>query len=277
MKKQLFSFVLILLCVHKAHMLTSVEVEILSNPINSNPDKEKLNNNLKSKLRVDSKTSTVKDDKPTPPTSNTSVPSGSIISNLNALGQEVNINVYVETPPYSIERCDQIISFETEYVKDLDDYTDRAKAHATITAYHINISESKDPSKLIQSNLLTNSRIPFSEPLGAENCLMIDGGESEKSLIVCAQDKNELSNYKSVLTTFEDCRKGKIIMKPGLSNNEVALASTNNEAAGSQASNTSNLKKCISGGPQLLKKNKAPENSEEFWVPGGQKVPGSKD
>ena len=197
----------------------------------------------------------------------------------------MDIKVYIETPPYTIQRCDQVVSLETEYIPDLEDYTIRKKAHATITAYHFNILESKDPNKLIQSILLTNSRIPPFEPQGAENCLMIDGGEVEKSLLVCGPSAQELQYYRTILSTFEDCRSGKIVAQSSAGS---AISKAANGEAVSDIDYSSILKSCGSEGSglspdQLLKKNqkkKSPSislNADEFWIPGGHKVPGSKD
>jgi len=188
----------------------------------------------------------------------------------------------VNTAPYTIDRCDQIVAFNADFIPDHEDYTQRKPAFFTVSAYHFNLFEKNDPSLLGHSILFSNSRKDPSEPRGAQYCLLVDGGDNEKPLIFCAQDSKEFESYKTVFSTFADCRAGKIISKPDAK-----------PVAAPPVSDKPNLpdlvKKCGFDGPMvnpdaLLKQQSDQKTNEseastaedDFWVPGGNKVPGSK-
>ena len=139
---------------------------------------------------------------------------------INSVGHEVDTPMIVDKAPYKLDRCDQIVALEAEFVPDLEDFTVRKKAYFTITAFHLNRFETKDIAKLDQSLIFTNSRVKPSEPQGAENCLLIDGGNYEKTLLICLKNREEFDNLRALLDTLEDCRAGKLIGKaPVVENN----------------------------------------------------------
>jgi len=202
---------------------------------------------------------------------------------INSLGHEVDLPTIVDKPPYALERCDQIVAFSTDFIPDLEDYTQRKPGYFTISAYHFNRFEKNDANLLEQSILFANSRADPTEPAGAQNCLLIDGGQTEKQVIFCGKDEADFKNIKAIFATFADCRAGRIISKA--ENKPVGPPPT------SANPNLPDLvKKCGFDGPlvnpeelmkqQSDKKDDANANKNEngdFWIPGGSKVPGSKD
>lgn len=64
----------------------------------------------------------------------------------------------VSKSPYTIERCDATVALDAEFIPDQNDYTARKPAYVTISAYHLNVFESKDPASLEGSILFSNSK-----------------------------------------------------------------------------------------------------------------------
>lgn len=203
------------------------------------------------------------------------------ISMLNSLGHEVDVNILLENPPFKVTRCDQIVFFEREYIPDFEDFTKREKSFFSISAYHVHRLKSKNPNDHLQSILLTNSRYPINEPLGAENCMMLDGGANETAMLICANDKKDFENIMNVFKSFEDCRNGKRITDENLVKT-LAKKSTDENTLPNL------LRKCGMEGKaidpnKLLKKGKPKpveqkiQNEEDFWIPKPHKVPGSRD
>lgn len=205
---------------------------------------------------------------------------------INSLGHEVEQQMVVDKAPYKLDRCDQIVAFESDFISDLEDFTKRTKAYFTVTAYHFNRFEGKDINKLDQSILFSNSRVKSTEPQGAQYCLLIDGGDYEKPLLICLKDSEEFENIKTVLSTFEDCRAGRMVGK-----GSVAANASNNNTASSDPSKggiTEVVKNCGLGQgsmnpDDMIKESKDQkaaqnENSNEdnsYWIPGGHSVPGA--
>lgn len=200
---------------------------------------------------------------------------------INALGHEVESPMIVDKAPYKLDRCDQIVALEAEYVPDLQDFTQRKKAYFTITAYHLNRFESKDIAKLDQSLLFSNSRVKPTEPQGAESCLLMDGGDYEKALLLCLKDKEEFDNIRSLLDILQDCRAGKMIGKGQVVQNEVksdkpALGDVAKKC-GLEEGSSFNPDVMLKSSQEKKKEEKSPTGEEEFWVPAGDKVPGAKE
>lgn len=200
---------------------------------------------------------------------------------INSLGHEVEGVMIVDKPPFKLDRCDQIVAFESEFIPDFDDFTQRKKAYFTLTAYHFNKFEVKDVNKLEQSIVLASSRSKPTEPQGAQFCLIVDGGDYEKPIIFCAKDENEKLIFLSLFETFEDCRAGKMIGKGSLT--------VNNTNAKPDGPGLGDIQKsCGFDGPmpspdsiigalEQQKQDEKVQDSGEFWIPGGHKVPGTPD
>ena len=194
---------------------------------------------------------------------------------LNSVGNEVKSNPILDKPPYTLQRCDQIVSIESEYIPDLNDYSIRENNYFTITAYHINRFSKKDINLLEQSILFGNSRNIPTEPIGAKNCLLIDGGEFEKSLLLCGKDDEEFLSLKQLLQSFDNCRAGI----------SIGAVNTKNQSKDKIPSIIELNKKCGNDGkgvsPQKLldnletKRKESEKNDDSYWIPGGHSVPGA--
>lgn len=271
MKKLLALTLIMFICLSKAH---SSDEKLDNNKLKAEKRKEKSKSSaLKSNLRNENKADKVeKVNKADPPAAKTIY--------INSLGHEVDAPMIVDKAPYKLDRCDQIVAFDAEYVPDLEDFTKRQKAYFTITAYHLNRFEGKDIAKLDQSLLFTNARVKPSEPQGAESCLLIDGGDYEKALLLCLKNKEEFDNIRSLLETLEDCRagrmigKGQVVQNTNKNNDKPALHDVVKKC-GLEEGSSFNPDVMLKDSQDKKKQEKSPTGEEEFWVPAGDKVPGA--
>jgi hypothetical protein len=198
---------------------------------------------------------------------------------INSVGHEVDTPMIVDKAPYKLDRCDQIVALEAEFVPDLEDFTVRKKAYFTITAFHLNRFETKDIAKLDQSLIFTNSRVKPSEPQGAENCLLIDGGNYEKTLLICLKNREEFDNLRALLDTLEDCRAGKLIGKaPVVDNNSKSDKPALSEVVkkcGLEEGTNFNPDVMLKSSEEKKKEEKSPTGEVEFWIPAGDVIPGA--
>jgi len=197
---------------------------------------------------------------------------------INTMGVEVDGKTLIDKAPYKLDRCDQMVAIETDIIPDFDDYTKRIKNYVTITAHAISRFEKKDVSKLEQAITLESMRVAPSEPQGAKNCIYFDGGSYEKPMIICLKNQEEYDSFIAIIDDFKDCRAGKALGKVSTTPDKKDL-----DAPGPQDLKNS----CGFDGPMASpdaiinaldeKKEEEKQESSDFWIPGGHKVPGTKD
>jgi hypothetical protein len=208
--------------------------------------------------------------------------SAALKKGVNSLGVMIETihPIIVNKYPYSLDRCDQIVTFSTDYIPDVNDFTVRKKGFFTMSAYHLNRLTSKSLATLDQIIVLANQRIKPSEPQGAQYCILIDGGNYEKPMLVCGKNDEEKNVYLDLLEQFNDCRKGKSIGEGSLEFNEKIPGDGSKGSGEVKAA-------CGFDGPmadpdtmiaELEGKEKPKDMStdnEGFWVPGGFTTPGA--
>jgi len=203
--------------------------------------------------------------------------------NNNSLGNKLKdkkIVTIIDKAPYDLQRCDQIVAFNADYIPDTNDFTKRGKGYFTLTAYHLNRFEKKDVNSLEHTILLADQRTPISEPQGAENCILIDGGNYEKPIIMCFKNRDEFMTFNDLFTLMDDCRSGKMVGPGSTEHNETA--------AGKNAKGSGDIKNaCAFDGPMpnpdvmiaelegKETKEKEQVNDSGFWTPGPALVPGA--
>jgi hypothetical protein len=125
--------------------------------------------------------------------------------NRNFLGLNVNAEIHLTNPPFKITRCDQIVSFYVKFVTDNSDYFIREIGFVVINAHFLHLY-SKDKKQLIDSILLSQSKVAPHEPRGAKRCLQIDGGSLSKNIIFCFAKNKSRDEIIKVLGRYSDCR-----------------------------------------------------------------------
>lgn len=141
------------------------------------------------------------------PASNTTAASGSKNST-NAVGL-LTPGGFVDSPPYEITKCDQVIAMDKiATILDYDDYTTRKPAFATLSAYMFNLFETKNNSKLIESiNLAHVKEIP-DILVGSKDCILFVDSITYRNASICIKDEGILDNFKAAYDNLMKCRMG---------------------------------------------------------------------
>ena len=127
---------------------------------------------------------------------------------LNSLGEKVDKHVALNTFPFKITRCDQIVLFPVHFINDADDYRVRKVGYAAITAHYTNLFSDKDGQKLVQQVITATMRGKPSHLLGARGCIHVPGGPKQKNMNICTSSGKNALNIISVYDAFERCSVG---------------------------------------------------------------------
>jgi hypothetical protein len=143
--------------------------------------------------------------KPTGP-AGTNVFSGSHNAS-NAVGTVGLANLSITELPNTVKRCDQVILVEVNRIKDFNDYCKVEKAFFTMSVYIINLFESKNSDKLIESITLDKlANVPkYLE--GAPNCLDFYG-KTGKRMGICFESQTKAESIIEAYKAFMKCRMG---------------------------------------------------------------------
>ena len=126
----------------------------------------------------------------------------------NSIGLKVDKSMVLQSFPFKVTRCDQIVLFKAKYISDMGDYRFRKDGFFTITAYYVNQFLNKDAKKLDESILLTESKRIPQHLKGARGCIYVDGGPHRNDIAMCLGSKAKAQNILNVLNDFERCRLG---------------------------------------------------------------------
>ena len=126
----------------------------------------------------------------------------------NVVGALHTKEVIVEASPYTITRCDQVVMFNAQTLADEEDYLSRKDAFFTISAYLINMFQSKDSNQLLESvNLAHITNIPG--PLkGTKDCLIFLDSLSVRNVVMCFKSENEMLEIEQAYSALIKCRLG---------------------------------------------------------------------
>ena len=192
----------------------------------------------------------------------------------NTFGRMVKAHTTLKSPPWKVERCDQIVIAKRKMIPDHEDFTKRRDVVITITAYYINLFAAENPDKLLHSILFTDSKQFPVMQRGARGCVRVHGGGHIHSIIICGNNKKEGHNLLAAINKFSACRGGE--KKP--KKDEMQKYKNAMRACGLNAGFTDPkaIKKKIK---ELKKKAKKDGNhlkrSTDFFHPGFAGVPGT--
>ena len=126
----------------------------------------------------------------------------------NSIGLKVDKSSVLDSFPFKVERCDQIVLFPAKFISDMGDYRFRKDGFFSLTAYYVNQFREKDAKKLDESILLTESKSTAQHLKGARGCIYINGGKFRNDIAICLKNKKLAQNILNVMNEFERCRLG---------------------------------------------------------------------
>lgn len=133
----------------------------------------------------------------------------SINNKINSVGEKVDVDVYLKTPPFQVTRCDQVVYFPCGYINNRDDYRVRKKGFLAITAHFTNLYAQEDGQKLIDHILSAPSTTLPNLIKGADGCFIVySSKEDNKQLYICTPTVGYAKNILEVYKTFRRCLIG---------------------------------------------------------------------
>jgi hypothetical protein len=139
-----------------------------------------------------------------PPT-NTTAP---VANTTNVVGALTTSDAIIDKAPYVIKRCDQVVMLDAKRISNYDDFTSRAPAFFTFSAYIINMFEGKDNNKLLESISLDHIKIIPGILRGSKTCLGLQDSINFRNITVCLDDQATLDAVQKVYDDFMTCRMG---------------------------------------------------------------------
>jgi hypothetical protein len=126
---------------------------------------------------------------------------------INSLGVKMK-NAQIKKPPYKIQRCDQVVFVNGERFISYYNYSDRQETFFEIGIYVVNMFDSKNTDKLIESVEQSHlTKLPdFIE--GSGTCLDIMMSNEHKRFPICLESEEIMKQIQQVFFDFMRCRKG---------------------------------------------------------------------
>lgn len=135
--------------------------------------------------------------------------------NLNSYGKRVKDNKIINSYPFKLESCDQVIMIEGEYLKFSKEYICLKKGLFLISFQAINIFEDDSPDSLKDSLDLSDLYTCSSKLRPSEKCIDLTTKYNQR-MTICSEFIDQINK---ALNDFGECRKGNTI-KPKNSNNK---------------------------------------------------------
>lgn len=146
------------------------------------------------------------------PSGSAASPSGSspapAANTTNVVGALTTADVIVNKAPYEITRCDQVVMLTAKRISNFDDYTSRAPGFFTLSAYLVNMFESQDNNKLLESISLDHIKILPSILRGSKNCLGFQDSVNFRNITICLDDQPTFDAIFKAYNDFMNCRMG---------------------------------------------------------------------
>jgi hypothetical protein len=153
--------------------------------------------------------------------------SGPVTNSTNVIGISKG-NIIVDAMPYKVTQCDQVVQITAQTIKDYDDYTSRSPAFFTMSAYMINLFESKDNNKLIESIDLGHIKILPHILQGSKSCMIFKDDVNFRNASICLDDTQTSDAIEKAYGDLMTCRLGGTIRGfDPLTINNVLTASCN--------------------------------------------------
>lgn len=126
----------------------------------------------------------------------------------NTLGGLSTKDTIVDKEPYDVSRCDQVIMLNAQRIPNIEDYTSRAPAFFTLSAYMLNMFESKDNNKLLESISLSHIKQLPVQLKGSKNCMIFKDSVNHRSITMCIDSPTVFDQIEKTYSDLMTCRVG---------------------------------------------------------------------
>jgi len=116
--------------------------------------------------------------------------------------------VHINDPPYNVTSCDQVLFIPGKRIFPENDYTKKVDAFFSMSAYMINMFESKDNNKFLESIAIRNMRTMPYILTGSKNCLIFQDTVTVRKITMCLEDNQILKEIQEAFLQLFNCRNG---------------------------------------------------------------------
>ena len=113
----------------------------------------------------------------------------------------------ISSYPFKVNKCTQVLYFEGKTLSNPLDFSTRDKnAFFTLSAFMINMFESKDSRTLLESiNLSHITTYPYFLQ-GSKTCILFEDGNSNRNITLCTKEEKEYQSILEAYKTLLNCR-----------------------------------------------------------------------
>lgn len=116
--------------------------------------------------------------------------------------------IQIQSSPYNVTSCDQVLLIPAKRISEENDYTKKVDAFFTMSAYMVNLFESKDSNKLLDSVAMSHMKTMPYILQGSKNCLYFQDSVTLRKISMCIEDANMLEEIQTAFMTLFNCRNG---------------------------------------------------------------------
>lgn len=116
--------------------------------------------------------------------------------------------------PFKVNKCTQVIYYEGHTLSNPLDFASKDKnAFFTMSAFMINMFESKDSKTLLESiNLSHITTYPYFLQ-GSKTCIFFEDSKSNRNITLCTKEEKEYQSLLDAYRTLLNCRGGNSLSK----------------------------------------------------------------
>ena len=129
----------------------------------------------------------------------------------DAIGFPSNDTIIVDSPPWEVKSCNELLLINAESLKDLTitkNYMEREPAYFTMNAYLINKFKNSSLQSLEESIRMSNLKVEPSILLGSKSCIVFIDKYSSRQFSMCLQSDLQANQILLAFKTFQKCRLG---------------------------------------------------------------------
>ena len=125
----------------------------------------------------------------------------------NSTSNSTDNSSIISTYPFKVNKCTQVLYFEGKTLSNPLDFSTRDKnAFFTLSAFMINMFESKDSRTLLESiNLSHITTYPYFLQ-GSKTCILFEDGNSNRNITLCTKEEKEYQSILEAYKTLLNCR-----------------------------------------------------------------------
>lgn len=135
------------------------------------------------------------------------------LTTTNALGLLGASTLAITAPPYTVNRCDQVIIINGQEIPDIRDFSKKNPAVFTLSLYMLNLFSTMSANDLIDSMLIEDMTDVPDTLFGEPRCIEFKNTKKLQRIVMCVNNKREVKQIIDSYMNFMKCRIGNSLKK----------------------------------------------------------------